>query len=57
MRVYAVERDCIDPYFEPHTVMIFSTEEKAIAFIEAQADKEMLNICEWDLDTETQKVD
>jgi hypothetical protein len=48
--VYAVERDCIDPYFEAHLVAIFSTEEKAKEFISTQHDKRDLNISEWELD-------
>lgn len=36
MKVYVVEHECPDPEFSPYLVAIFSTEEKAQAYIDKQ---------------------
>lgn len=38
-KVWTVEEDCIDPYFEAHLVGIFSTEEKATAFVHEKGEE------------------
>lgn len=48
--VYCVERDCMDPFFEPHLVAIFSEREIADEWVKTQPDNRSLNVSEWVVD-------